>query len=851
MPQPALRRSLLLFASTLTLGSSAPITAGTSLDVGVKIPVYDEIGLARSNELVKVLMPFADDAGIFTTNQVLIRDPGGGEVPVQWRVLVRWNGGPYDASRPIRFALAQFQATLTAGQSLQYTAWRRKPADGLPATPSSPIKLTATAGGAVIIDTGPMKASITPFTSNLFHKVSVDLDGDGIVEADETVIDGGCVGAGLIDPFGVPYMGRLDPKVKWVLEEFGPLKLVFRADYGHMPVVGGIGRDYLRSATRYTFEAGSAAVRIEQILKNAYLDDPLGAVNFQRYLVHARLAEPATTVTFGREEDTLTTTTVNLGQIPAAFQYQDSSGKSTWKQADTTFMGWRIYAGAANDLATLLPSLPTTTPIAEGLQAAGWMDVRDASRGLMVTVRYPWQNYPLALRASKDGDVIVDLLPSESTQTYWLDDAQCKSHFLTYRFHGGDFNPATEARRLANPLHPVVELDYLRATRTWGDQGDLRDPQLTFSVMQDNAAQRYYEYMIKVKDAQGFGWSDWGENVNAKSTHATGSPRNKLTYFDRYVTSGVRDWFRMQEAFVLHSMTLRTYHIDGFLQKEHPGAHLVEGIPHWSGSDKLGRDTIPTWLDAYRVGIPAGGHGWNGFDSEHMVADDLYEYYLLTGSYSALDAMRKMGEAMKTWHIINPNQPIVSSRAIGWSLRTLMKLYQVTGDPVLLQKARDLVQIVHTFRGQTPSPKTGIVYHYVARQIYGGGTHGMTEDYDLPWQMAVALYGLGLYYHETKDPTVPEVIHDVARYITDYCVDQNIVVDALACDDHTDFNPKWSNDGVNAWIPSALGMAYRMVPDVVILDLGKHLFEWNKSTFLNSGYYSWLHTIGEVVETGN
>jgi len=157
------------------------------------------------------------------------------------------------------------------------------------------------------------------------------------------------------------------------------------------------------------------------------------------------------------------------------------------------------------------------------------------------------------------------------------------------------------------------------------------------------------------------------------------------------------------------------------------------------------------------------------------------------------------------------------------------------------------MQIVHKFRGQGSPGENGNVYHYLARNIYGGGTHGMTEDYDLPWQIAAGMYGIALYYRETKDPTVPPVLDELARYIAEYGVVDGVVVDALACDNHEDYNPKNKNDGVNAWIPSALSVAYRLTGDPDVLALAEALFEENDHDFLKSPSYSWFHTVGEVL----
>ena len=204
---------------------------------------------------------------------------------------------------------------------------------------------------------------------------------------------------------------------------------------------------------------------------------------------------------------------------------------------------------------------------------------------------------------------------------------------------------------------------------------------------------------------------------------------------------------------------------------------------------------------------------------------------------------------MITWKDLGPDKPIISSRAVGWTLRALVKVYQVTGDERLLDKAAGIVDAVKTYRGQDPSPLTGITYHYMARNIYGGDKHNMTLDFELPWHLAVGMYGLAIYARETADPTIPPIIDEMAHYIVNYCIREGVVVDALACDNHDDYNPKVKNDGVNTWLPSALAIAWRVHPDPAYYTWAKTIIDQNDHDFLDAeNFYHWYHEIGELID---
>mgnify|MGYP002831514005 CR=1 FL=1 len=112
-------------------------------------------------------------------------------------------------------------------------------------------------------------------------------------------------------------------------------------------------------------------------------------------------------------------------------------------------------------------------------------------------------------------------------------------------------------------------------------------------------------------------------------------------------------------------MDLRPYHIEGFKAYEYPGAYLFEGVPYNLPNNlktqfhDLGRAAVLQASHPYAAyrqdipltwsGLPATNDNINGFDYQHHMADDLYEYYLLTGEPLALSALEHMGQALLTY----------------------------------------------------------------------------------------------------------------------------------------------------------------------------------------------------------
>lgn len=845
MKFPAMRVGSILLALAASL-----LARADSLDNGMPITIDDEWNLDRENETVSLLVPIREGAAITSTAQLKMLDGLQQEIPVQWKVLTRWRGTPADSTVPIRFALARFRLSLAGTATMTCFLHRRQPGDPLPPGFVDPIVYESN-GTKLVIDTSAARYEFDLTKSALFGDVMVDLNKDGEYDphgGEKIVVAGQSLGAVLMDVYSGLYMSAADTQPIATFEEVGPLYTILRIDSKHMPVgVGNMGRDYFTCTTRYTFTAGSPAVRVEQTIQNSYLTNPLGAMTFGRYLLHTKLAtNDEVRVSFGGDGFQPTGASIPLPPPVEAFLLQDSIGGTYWNQPGTTFEGWRMYATTPTGLKP--ETLPLEAPIASGMRSSGWMNVQSPGRGLFVALRYPWQNYPYALRSYFDGTMVIDLLPSEYHGNHFLDDGQRKTWELVFIPHDGTLDPVVAAKKHQQPLRARPPMDFLQESRAWGDLGDIREPSFSKSEMVEQGKKELAIFNANLEQKGAYGWQNFGEYTWAKSTHATGSPRNRLTWFDRFMTCGGYAWFERVETFVLHSMDLRTYHIDGFKTEEHPNAILGEGLPGWPGTDMLGRDSIPANLSPYKFGIPTGGSGWNGFDGEHMMVDDLYEYYLLTGSPRALDSLKAIGEGILSWkHIIDLNKPIASSRFIGWVLRALLKIYAVTGDARMKGAADKIVLIADKFRGKTPSPLTGKVYNYLARAIYGGGSHNMDEDYDCPWQIGVGMYGLAYYYVETGDPLALKMIQDLNKFIVYFCVKNNVVVEAIACDNHYDINPKNKNDGVNIWLTSALAIGFRYSGNTKSWQVGNLIFDQNQNSFMTAGdNYHWHHVAGIV-----
>jgi len=223
-------------------------------------------------------------------------------------------------------------------------------------------------------------------------------------------------------------------------------------------------------------------------------------------------------------------------------------------------------------------------------------------------------------------------------------------------------------------------------------------------------------------------------------------------------------------------------------------------VPHWNEKPekRLGRSEMASRFPEYKEGLPEKGHGYNGFDPEHMTLDDVYECYLLTGSWPALDALRSAGEAMLTWWEVKEGGRSFSSRSFGWTLRALVQVYRATGDPRYLDAARRMVHREDATRGK------GDVKWFIKQKP--DARHIADKEWDAPWMVSVALRGLGAYWHETADPIVPPMARDLTEFCLSAYHDRVFMADVPV-----DGSPIPIEDqealGVSLWVPGGIAAA--------------------------------------------
>ena len=699
-------------------------------------------------------------------------------LPVQARALSRWPDGS------VRWVLIDTAVDLAAKGRLKVSIGE---ADDLAAAPD-PWTLKPLPGGGLVASDGASswtlwragdRTTATPSTAGDLAGGAVSARDASDGPADDAVGSGDQVAgftAQLTDRFGHVYDGFVEPETAVVLER-GPRRLAFSIEGAHRSRDGlGLPIDFHRFRAVVHLRAGDGAgvstARIEWSLSNGPLESPPGRLAFTAYELLLSVPEAPREVMFD------------------GHALHDEGRAQLIQLATKTKL---ILGGEIQ---------PTPR---KGEQ---WMGVRGLGGDLFVQRVEAAQNHPAGLSCGARGPLTVALLPTLSGREYFLDDATRKTFRLDLVQGAGKSAPDHLAR-LASPAQITYDTSEVAATGAWSDAGHLYVPGPTSQWSRPKPP----------KDAP-TGWVDWGE-AHATNTHQSGSPRNQLSVFLEALQSGRNDLFRWAQSRAWHAMDLRPFHIDGFLAAEHPDANLYEGIPHSNEppSRRLSRSEIPSRFPEYKQGLPDKGHGYNGFDPEHMTLDDIYECYLLTGSWPALDALRSAGEAMLTWKEVIPSGEIHSARSFGWTLRALVQVHRATGEARYLDAARRLVARADAERG-----KGAVKY---LQRMKPDGRHLADQESDAPFMVAVALHGLSAYWQQTADPLVPPMAAD----LSDFCMGAyrgNGFVADLPLDKPYTGGTADAPLGVSSWIPGALAAAAFITGDHSAVDRTR-------------GYYAQLH----------
>ena len=366
-----------------------------------------------------------------------------------------------------------------------------------------------------------------------------------------------------------------------------------------------------------------------------------------------------------------------------------------------------------------------------------------------------------AYRANKDNLVWAQTRPTGHigwrplTNTY-IGDGQTRR----YRFILRSWVPDQAERELSQRTSEAMQTDPmfpLASKIAWQDSsaaGLLGGP---IDGPADSLSRAQNEYSTFENNSYRFG--TWGDRFDAKTSSQTGTPRNQgLTEPLAHAIQGEYPKLLRKLEAMAKIQSARPYHLYNLDVADTDRLLLFNGLPFLSaqggGIQYNARQQFavnPATNGPYgayktRVGWFENANGWNGYDSDHITVDLLFDYYTITGDPWAKKEMAQLGESFKSMFRINTGAGFATEnmqcvRCEGWTMQAWTMIYLVTQDTSIRDYAmRRFEEVVY------PQRRDDHAASAIAWQSNYPTVGPFNHEFFMPWQHGAALYGyLGAY----------------------------------------------------------------------------------------------------------
>lgn len=426
-------RSRITVKRTLTASLSALLlfASGCSLIAqGLRLDVTNPTAQSMVNTPVSFGVPAPAHWNITSMQYYSfgVVDSANTPVPTQFRVLSRWGGDRDDVTKPIRWVLVSFPATVSPNSTAQY--WLRSTP-----VPGGQLTLSSTSS-EVIVQTRPgTQFSIDRLAFRLFRSVLV---------AGSTIVAAPGGGLELTDPNGTQVPATV---TETVVESSGSYRAVVRQR-------GAIGA--LRYTCRWTFHSERDDVAVDFALENPasygyFFSVAPGTSYFDACYLRLPV-QAASLITTPSETTQLAGQTWRLDQTFAMNNMTDQAQNFSWT---STLAGTQTGSGG---------------------RFCGAVDLSGGAGGVTVSMDRFWQNYPKAYKA-QNSELKIGLWPEwgngpeyrgiyatptssdpidpMAISNYRFEGGRWKSHRMVFDFHQGDragAQVAASAERTNQPL---------------------------------------------------------------------------------------------------------------------------------------------------------------------------------------------------------------------------------------------------------------------------------------------------------------------------------------------------------------------------------------------------------------
>lgn len=743
-----------IFLAALSSVTQRPLLATGSLTV--PLTVKERAGVTRVNAVVQSGIPLPRGAQITSTDGLAIIDGSTGQVvDADFVVTARWGGSATQSSKPIKWLLATFKASVSANGSAGYVL-----TDYRPGNASQQISLDKSDAVFWVVDTGAARFEITKSGFDLLRRVTIG-------------------GKDLVTPSSSngPYYTLAGATYTAATAGGGGSELSVHREGSRGQTltlkVKGSHRTYsnrddddIDFNTYLTFYAGSSAVRVQHAVQNNR-----DWVALQNNADFRNIGSPNSVyadeigLRFGLSAGSnpqwsvgtsAGATPLSGGLTDTVSVYQDNSGDSNWDMwisrrptgndgtgtVDAPIYGPQAYV--RSDLRGYEVK-NGSSQIKTGSKMTGFLDVTGADGGVTVAVRDFWQNFPKALRVTATGRIEVGLFPAEFRARHNLRVGEQKTHDILFYFHGPGVDDADEyGAGFAKPLMavappswyaeicrviPAVSVDasnaYRFSTVAANPDAPCAQPDATpaewdrFMVRHlegpgadDNScSSSQTDYAFNGLDeaipaSQMYSWMDYGDiPIDFEDqAYCGGQPMRMLTGQYGWKYDGdygiMMNFLRSGNYRFLDYGLAAAEHV-GDVDIMHHGRQSGRGINWFLDGGMFGHEQHDENgdINPHRNGYPAAcsGDGWNGTPSADMIygTGALCLAYYLTGEPQLAESVLDIAD----WTIhVAENWDVTDSRKGGNALRTLAWGFSLAHDSAYSDSADQLIRTSDYFK---------------------------------------------------------------------------------------------------------------------------------------------------------
>lgn len=753
-------RLALLMVTLLLLGSNPAWAADSFSPLSVKLTLTEPVGLARTQEPVTLGIPVPKSANVLSISSMRITaSDGATSVPAQFTILSRWGGLVTDATKPIYWVQADFEADVTAGAIATFYLKN----DGS----YSPTSMTGTTTSSFTVNTGAATFTINRTTFNLFDQVS--LGGGNIISSP---VNDGFV---YTDKNGTAFYASKGSVLDSSVELDGPIHAVVtvhgKLSSGSANLKGGDASTYLGGGdtaqnydleyrTRLHFYKNKSFVIVENTLindGNGFIGTWSSSCPNCNNSLYAQSMTLNTTLSIGSNRQITLQgygdTTANLGD---SYQFSQTHSVASLTSETPNFS----YASTKNGGAVGT----------NGARATGYADLGDGSNGVTVALKYFWQLYPKGFRIN-NMTLSADLLPNIGTN-HFIRGGWHVTNDLLYYFHTGTFassGAATPVNSFQSPVDARFDPTWFADTQAWGLDAPAGFAMPTTDLI--NAFNRWEQLQrAKVDATQAsngesittfrenrmllgsanswdhawYGWDVFGDRrwkffsstCSGAGCTLANTPYMSGIQYDwpfslllHYLRTGNRGFYDMW-------MDMANHNVDFSLQY---GGHLA-GEASWFPGQVYWEDNGPLATTSTYTGLMEQNQGF-------------CLTYLYTGKKRFLDACKTMADEGWTYwtSYLNsaPNYIKSELRIYGWEILRQLNYYKVSGDVTYLNQAMTIFTNGLLATEQSAAPPTGI------------GSNGQGYVYD----------DLAVRDCTTQDPTTGIITSQVRVLMLGYITD--------------------------------------------------------------------------------